>query len=213
MLNKHKVITKITTGGVVGIIRTDTAEQAQKVTQACVDGGVNAIEVTFTVDGAHRIIENLATSMPDVVIGAGTVLDAPTARIAILSGSQFIVGPTFNREVAMLCNRYATPYMAGCCTPTEMVTAMEYGVEIIKLFPALTVTPDILSAILPPLPQANFMPTGGVNLQNAAEWVRAGAVALGVGGDLVAGGKTGDYNKVTEAAKKYVQVIAQARQE
>lgn len=213
MLPKHKVITNILRVGVVAIVRTDLPENAEKIAQACFAGGLSAVEVTFTVRGAHRIIERLATTMEGEggVLGAGTVLDAPTARVAILSGAAYIVSPNFDRDTALLCNRYATPYMAGCSTATEIVCAMEYGVEIIKLFPAVGLQPTMLTALRAPLAQANFMPTGGINLGNAGAWIAAGAVALGVGGDLVAGAKTGDFAQITKNAIAYRQEVERAR--
>ena len=140
-------------------------------------------------------------------------MDSETARIAILSGARYIVSPSFDKHTAKICNRYAVPYLAGCYTPTEVVRAMEYGVDIIKLFPGSGRSPSIIKAYKAPLPQANIMPTGGVSLDNAGEWIKAGAVALGIGGDLTAGAKHGDYASITTKAKEYIQIVKKVREE
>ena len=147
MLAKHVLIANIIDVGVVAVVRADSANNAERIAYACLDGGLTAIELTFTVDGAHRIIEGLHNGMSrSCILGAGTVLDAETARIAILSGASYIVSPRFDINTALLCNRYAVPYMAGCYTPTEALRAMEYGVEIIKLFPAGSLGPSAVKA-------------------------------------------------------------------
>lgn len=217
MVPKHKIITEILEVGVVAIVRTQTADQAVKVVRACLDGGLSSVEITFTVDGAHRILEQLSADSSlasyKPILGAGTVLDSETARIAILSGASYIISPSFDAATATLCNRYAVPYMPGCYTPAEVVRAMEHGVDVIKLFPGSLLSPAAISAIRAPLPQANIMPTGGVSLENAAAWIRAGAVALGVGGDLVAGAKSGNYADISAKAKAYKEIVAQTRKE
>lgn len=212
MLEKHKIITDILSVGIIGIIRVDNKEDAYKTVDACLEAGLHSLEVTFTVHNAHRIIESLNAEHSELILGAGTILDSETARIAILSGSKYIVSPSFDTSTAMLCNRYAIPYIAGCYTPADMVVAMEYGVDVIKLFPSSGRDPSILKAYTAPLPQANIMPTGGVSLMNAADWIKAGAVALGVGGDLTDGIKTGDFARVTKTAKSYIEIIKQARE-
>ena len=211
MLKKHAIIKQILDVGVVAVVRTDSPPNAEKIVRACSDGGLSSVELTFTVDGASRIIEALHRALPHCLLGAGTVLDAESARIAILSGASYIVAPIFDRATALLCNRYAIPYMAGCYTPTEALQALEYGVEIIKLFPAAFLSPAAIKVLKAPLPQANFMPTGGITLKNAAEWISAGAVALGVGGDLVAGEKSGNFYEITNKATAYVEAVATAR--
>jgi 2-dehydro-3-deoxyphosphogluconate aldolase/(4S)-4-hydroxy-2-oxoglutarate aldolase len=146
------------------------------------------------------------------IVGAGTVLDATTARIAILKGAKFIVSPAFDKEVAEICNLYAIPYMAGCFTITEIITAMKAGVDVIKVFPGSSATPAYFKAVHGPLPQANLMPTGGVSLENAKDWIKAGAVAIGTGGDLTAPAKTGDYDEVTRRAAQFVSLVKEARE-
>ncbi len=213
MLKKHALIKSILDIGIVAIIRAESVESAEKAVEACIEGGLSAVELTFTVSGAPRLIEKLHSRIRhSCVLGAGTVLDSETARIAILSGASYIVSPNFDVSTALLCNRYAVPYMAGCYTPTEAVRAMEYGVEIIKLFPSSLHSPNIIKAFTAPLPQANIMPTGGVNLSNAKQWIAAGAVALGVGGDLTSGVKTGDFALVKEKALAYKKAVKEARE-
>lgn len=211
-IEKHRSVARIIDSGVVAVVRASSAEIAEQIVDACVAGGIHAVELTFTVDGAHRIIEKIRRASEDTcVLGAGTVLDSETARIAILSGASYIVSPGFDLPTARCCNRYGIPYMPGCFTATEIIQAMEYGADIIKLFPAGSCSPQTLSAFRAPLPQVNIMPTGGINAQNAKQWIAAGAVALGIGGDLVAGAKTGDFAQITRKASEYLTLVAEAR--
>jgi 2-dehydro-3-deoxyphosphogluconate aldolase / (4S)-4-hydroxy-2-oxoglutarate aldolase len=214
IMKKLDVLTKISECGVVAVVRADSKEEAIKISEACVEGGIQGIEVTFTVKGADEVIKELASiygENSNAVIGAGTVLDATTARIAILAGAQFVVSPTFDADTAKLCNLYQIPYMPGCMTITEMKHALEAGVDIVKLFPGNAFGPDFVTAVKAPLPQVNIMPTGGVNLDNVDRWIKNGCVAVGVGGNLVAPAKQGNYDKITEYAKQYVQKVQEAR--
>jgi len=210
---KHEILKRIMDVGVVAVVRAETSESAVLISKACMKGGVSAIEVTFTVPGAANVIEGLSKSFKseELIVGAGTVLDSETARIAILAGAQYIVSPGFDSETAKLCNRYQIPYMPGCLTITEMIKAMEWGSDIIKLFPGSAFGPSYVKAVKGPLPQANIMPTGGVSLDNVAEWIQNGVVAVGVGGELTAPAKKGDYDKVTDLAKAFVNAVAKAR--
>jgi 2-dehydro-3-deoxyphosphogluconate aldolase/(4S)-4-hydroxy-2-oxoglutarate aldolase len=210
---KYDILKRITDVGVVAVVRADSIEQATEISKACIKGGVNAIEVTFTVPGALHVIEALAHSFKksELIIGAGTVLDSETARLAILSGAQYIVSPAFDENTAKLCNRYQVPYMPGCLTITEMIKAMEYGSDIIKLFPGSAFGPSYVKAIFGPLPQVNIMPTGGVSLDNVSEWIKNGVVAVGVGGELTNPSKKGDYDGVTKLAKAFVEAVKLAR--
>ena len=212
---KLQVLSRIVESGLVAIIRTNSAEQAARIAEACAQGGVAALEVTFTVPGAAGVIGDLAKRYKpeEMVIGAGTVLDPETARAALLAGAQFLVSPALNGETARLANRYQIPYMPGAGTAREVVEAMECGAEIIKVFPGETLGPTFIKAVKAPLPQASLMPTGGVSLENAGTWIAAGAVALGVGGNLIAGAKTGDYASITALASRFIEVIREARQE
>lgn len=212
-MDKEKVLTRLTDAGLVAVVRANNAEEAVKISNACLEGGCPSIELTFTVPGANKVIEELAGRYQngEMLLGAGTVLDSETARIAILSGANYIVSPGFNLETAKLCNRYRVPYMAGCMTITEVITAMEAGVDIVKIFPADLFGPKIIKDIRGPLPQAKLMPTGGVDVSNVKEWIKAGAVAVGAGSSLTAGAKTGDYAKITETAKEFIKNIKEAR--
>lgn len=213
MIPKLKTLSKITECGLVAVVRAENSEQALKIADACVKGGVAGIEITFTVPGAAKVIEDLAKtySSGEMVIGAGTVLDPETARIAILSGAQFVVGPSVNVETIKLCNRYQIPVMPGCSTIKEIVEAMEAGADIIKVFPGETLGPNFVKAVKGPLPQAPLMPTGGVSLDNVADWIKAGCVAVGAGGNLTAGAKKGDYQSVTNIGKQFIEKIKAAR--
>jgi 2-dehydro-3-deoxyphosphogluconate aldolase / (4S)-4-hydroxy-2-oxoglutarate aldolase len=197
----------------VAIIRTDDSSQASRIVEACAQGGASAIEITFTVPGAAAIIEELSKRYPahQIALGAGTVLDPETARIAILAGARFVVSPSLNTHTARLCNRYQIPYLPGAGTIREIVEAMESGADIIKIFPGETLGPAFVKAARAPLPQAPLMPTGGVSIDNAAEWIRAGSVALGVGGNLTAGAKTGDFKSITDLARRFIAAIQEAR--
>lgn len=208
------IIQKMSDAGLVAVVRAENADEAIKISDACLDGGCSSIELTFTVPGAHRVIEALAEKYPngEMLLGAGTVLDSETARIAILSGAAYIVSPSFNLETAKLCNRYRIPYIPGCMTINEVITAMEAGADIIKIFPADLFGPKIIKDIKGPLPQAKMMPTGGVDVDNVGEWIKAGAVAVGAGSSLTKGAKTGDYKAITETAKKFIDGIRAARQ-
>lgn len=213
IMEKEQVISKLTETGLVAVVRADNADEAIRISDACLEGGCNAIELTFTVPGAHKVIEALAAKYPngEMLLGAGTVLDSETARIAILSGANYVVSPAFNAEAAKLCNRYRVPYIPGCMTITEVLTAMEAGADIIKIFPADLFGPKIIKDIKGPLPQAKLMPTGGVDVSNVDQWIKAGAAAVGAGSSLTAGAKTGDYKKITETAKEFIEKIKAAR--
>ena len=212
-MDKEQVLARIQQLGLVAVVRTENADQAKRVAEACLKGGVAALEVTFTVPGAHRAIEDLAREYAagELILGAGTVLDPETARIAMLSGAQYIISPSFDAATARTCNRYRVPYMPGVMTPRDAIEAMEAGVDILKVFPASLFGPEILKSFLGPLPYAKLMPTGGVSVQNAGEWIKAGAVALGAGSELTRGAKTGDYAQITETARAYVRAIEAAR--
>jgi 2-dehydro-3-deoxyphosphogluconate aldolase / (4S)-4-hydroxy-2-oxoglutarate aldolase len=209
---KIEVLQKIIASGLVSVIRADSLEQAERIAESCAAGGVGAVEITYTVPGATRVIEHFAKKFSGhVVLGAGTVLDPETARVAILAGAQFVVAPALNVETARLCNRYGVSYMPGAATIGEVLAAMECGADIVKVFPGETLGPAFVKAVSGPLPQAALMPTGGVTLENVGEWIAAGSVAVGVGSNLTAGAKTGDYAAITSLARKFVEKIKEAR--
>lgn len=211
-MKKADVLKKITDDALVAVIRAESREQAARIAEACAEGGVAALEITFTVPGAAGVIEHLAKDhSKKILLGAGTVLDPETARIAILAGATFIVSPAVSIETARLCNRYQVPYMPGAATIKEVIEGMECGAEIIKVFPGEILGPGFIKAVKGPLPQAQLMPTGGVNIENVDEWIKAGAVAIGAGSNLTAGAKTGDYASVTRVARQLVEKIKEAR--
>ncbi len=212
-MKRLETIRQITDSGVVAVIRAESKDEGIKIVDAVKKGGIKALEITMTVPGAVDIIKELSETYrnEDVIIGAGTVLDPETARLCILAGAKYIVSPSLNIETIKLCNRYRVPIMPGVMTVKEAVEALEYGAEILKVFPGNAFGPSIISSFRGPLPQGNFMPTGGVSLENAKDWIKAGAVAIGTGGDLTKGAKTGNYELVTETARKFVEAVKAAR--
>ncbi len=213
-MDKLETLSKIKDCGLVAVVRAKDENEAERITEACIEGGVAAIELTFTVPKAHRLIEHMAdryTGSGDIIIGAGTVLDSETARIAILSGAQYVVSPHLDDSILRLCARYRIACMPGVFTPTEAVRALENGADILKIFPGDIATPKFIKALHGPLPQAQMMPSGGVSLENAAEWIKAGAVALGAGGSLTGTAKDGDFSAITEKAKRFIEIIKESR--
>lgn len=209
-MKKYEVLKRIKEEKIVGIIRVDNVEKAEKTLDALYEGGLGVVELTFTIPYAHVILAELTKKYAGkMVIGAGTILDEATARIAILSGAEFLVTPTVNVDVIRLANRYGIPCLAGVNTPTELVAALECGVDVVKLFPASNFKPGIIKDLKAPFPNAEIMPTGGISLANIGEWIAAGAYACGVGGELVAGAKTGDYASVVKNAKTFKELVAE----
>ena len=214
-MGRIETLSKIKKAGIVAVVRATSIDQAQRITEACIEGGVAAIELTFTVPRADKLIEAMSEkySGGEIIIGAGTVLDSETARIAILCGAEYIVSPYFDPNTVRLCNRYGIPSMPGIFTPTEAVAAMEAGADVLKVFPGDVATPNFIKSVLGPLPQAQMMPSGGVSVDNVDKWIKAGAIAVGAGSSLTAGAKTGDYQKIAETGKLFVQKIKEARGE
>ena len=214
-MEKDKVLRRITECGLVAVVRAESSEQARKIADACAAGGVAAIEITFTVPGADQVIRDLSSTYKngDILIGAGTVMDAETARAAILAGAQYVVSPYLNTDKVRLCNRYQVPCMPGAMTIREIVEAMEAGADIVKIFPGELFGPGIIKAVRGPIPYAKLMPTGGVNLDNVQDWIQAGAVAVGAGSSLIRGAKTGDYTSITNTAREFIAKIKAAREE
>jgi len=210
MDKKINIIKKLGEEKLVAVIRAESKEQGFKIVEAVKNGGIKFLEVTLTVPGAVDIIRELVKKYKDedVCIGAGTVLDSETARIAILAGAQYIVSPCFDEDVMKMCNRYRVPIMPGAQTVREVVSALEMGADVIKVFPGDAFSPSIIKSFKGPLPQGNFMPTGGVSLDNVKDWLAAGAYAVGTGSSLTAGAKTGDYAAVEEEARKFVAEVA-----
>ena len=202
-MKKFDILNQISNIGVVAVVRGNSKEEAIKIADACIAGGVCAIELTYTVPGARGIIEALVekyASNKEVVIGAGSVLDPETCK----AGAKFIVAPSFNEGVAKLANRYQIPYIPGTQTIKEIVTAMEFGSDVIKVFPGDILGPRFVKDVKGPIPYASLMPSGGVDIDNIKDWVKAGVVAVSAGSSLTAGAKKGDFALVTETAKKFI---------
>ncbi len=205
---------RILSTGIVAVIRSNDGEVLVDVAEALVAGGVDIVEITFTVPKPHQVLERVADRLGDrAVVGAGTVLDAETARIALLAGAQFVVTPVVALPVIELCRRHGKLVASGAFTPTEVLTAWQAGADIVKIFPAEIGGPAHLKAIRGPLPQVRLMPTGGVTLSTAAEFLRAGARALGVGGSLVseAAIKTRDFAQITSLARQFTEIVRKTR--
>jgi len=197
-------------------MRAPRGELLADVAEALLAGGVEAMEVTFTVPETHRVLEKVAQRLGDrIVLGAGTVLDPETARIAMLSGAQFIVSPAVSLPTIEICRRYARPILPGALTPTEVLTAWQAGADIVKIFPSELTGPGYLKALRGPLPQVRMMPTGGVNLDTAADFLRAGACALGIGGSLVEpkAVAAGDMKRIESLARQYIEIVRKTRAE
>ena len=201
--------------GIVAIIRADDSSQLIKAARAIKDGGIKAIEVTMTTPGALKVIKEISEKLQDeIMIGAGSVLDAQTARLAILSGAEFIVCPVLNKEVITLCSRYGVIVLPGAYTPTEILTAWEQGADLVKVFPADIGGPGYIKTVKAPLPQVALVPTGGVNLDNAGDFINTGASAIAVGGSLVNNKliNAGRFDLIQETAEKFVDAVKKARQ-
>jgi len=210
MDKKLQLLSKLGEEKLVAVIRAESEEQGFKVVDAVKKGGIKFLEVTLTVPGAIDIIKELAKRYKneEIYLGAGTVLDPETARAAILAGAQYLVSPCFNPEVMKMGNRYRIPVMPGAQTIKEIVACLEMGADVVKIFPGDAFTPNIIKSFKGPLPQGQFMPTGGVSLGNVKDWLAAGAYALGTGSNLTAGAKTGDFDAVTKEAEKFVSEVA-----
>jgi len=199
------------------VVRATSAKQAQLAAQAVCAGGIPVVEVTMTVPGAVELIAQLAkTSGVEILIGAGTVLDAETARRCLDAGAQFIVSPGFDLDTVRFVKQQGTLIMAGALTPTEVINAWKAGSDFLKIFPCGSMGgAKYLKALKAPLPQVPMIPTGGVNLETAADMIRAGAEALGIGGELVSASAlaSGDTQPITDAARKYIAIVREARQE
>lgn len=209
-LSKSEVLKQMQQIGLVPVLRAESEDQAIAVAEAIADGGVTCLEITMTVPGAIRVMTRLAKDRPDILIGAGTVLDAETARMCMLEGAQFIVSPAFNARVVEMCQRYSIAVLPGALTPTEVITAWQAGADVIKVFPCSAMGgAPYLKSLKAPLPQVELIPTGGVSLATAHHFLEAGAFALGVGADLVdtKALSEGRREKITESAKAYMKIV------
>jgi len=214
-MNKSEVIQQIRDIGLIPVVRATSTDEAMRAIDAIREGGVSVLEITMTVPGAIGVIEQVSRAYgKDAVVGAGTVLDAETARACILSGAQFIVSPALNLDTIEACRRYGVAVMPGALTPTEVVQAWTAGADFVKVFPAGALGgASYLKALKAPLPQIELVPTGGVSLKTAADFIKAGASALGVGADLVdiKAIRDGQANVITERAKQFVEIVREAR--
>lgn len=220
-MKKLRVLQQLAEAGVVAVLRADSAEEVAEMARRAVKGGIKAIEITMTVPFALRAIEQLSQEFSSeapreadnyAVIGVGTVLDPETARAAILAGAEYVVSPSLNPETVRLCNRYAIPVLPGTMTIQDIQSALELGVDIVKLFPGNLYSPGVIPTIKGPLPQANVMPTGGVSLDNLKDWIKAGAVAVGIGSDLTKEAvRTGDFSLIERKAAAYMAAYREAK--
>ncbi|WP_026565102.1 bifunctional 2-keto-4-hydroxyglutarate aldolase/2-keto-3-deoxy-6-phosphogluconate aldolase [Bacillus sp. UNC41MFS5] len=214
MPRKLANLKKIYESGIVLIIRSESEEEALAVSEAAIKGGIQALEITMSVPNALNVIRTLSNKYKDkgILIGAGTILDGETARAAILAGAELLVSPQLNPEMIKMANRYQAITISGAFTPRDVIETLEAGADIVKLFPAEVVGPKYVSAIMAPVPEAPIVPTGGVTPENVHEWLEAGCIGVGVGSYISkAARKDGDYQKVTTAAKEFVEAVANAQ--
>ena len=208
------VLDRILDCGVVAVLRADSSSELLDVSKALREGGVVAIEVTMTVPGALKLIEEAASQMQDTIVGVGSVLDPETARSAILAGAEYVVSPILNLDVIQMAKRYGKVVMPGAFTPTEILTAWQAGADVVKVFPASAGGPSYFKDIKGPLPQVRLMPTGGVDIKTTPEFIKAGACAVGVGSAMAdkAAVANRDWKKLTETASGFVEVVRKARE-
>lgn len=214
MQEKLEIISRLTENGVVAVIRNIPKEKVGKVAESLIAGGVNALEVTLDGEDAFRVIEKLVVEFENqAVIGAGTVLDGVSAELAIRSGAEFIVSPVLKEDVIQTTLRSGKISIPGAITPTEMLTAIELGAHIVKVFPASVGGPEFIKNVRGPLPQISIIPTGGIDLENAADFIKSGAIAIGAGGNLVDNTAIAEnnYEYITNVAREYVKIVKSAR--
>lgn len=213
-MEKTAVLSSLRNLGLVPVLRAESEEQALALADAIAKGGVTTMEVTMTVPGAIRVMRKLAEARPDLLIGAGTVLDPETARMCMLEGAQYVVSPALNVKTIEMCQRYGVAVLPGALTPTEVITAWQAGADVVKIFPASAMGgAKYLKGLKAPLPQVEMIPTGGVSQTTAREFLEAGAFALGVGADLVDPKMIakGTPEVITENAAKYIQIVKEFR--
>ena len=206
MKYKFELLRHLKTNGIVAVIRAESKGQALKIVDFAYQGGIKAIEITMTVPGAIDVIKNISSKFStELLIGAGTILDSETARLAILAGAEFIVSPHLDIEIIKTANRYQKVVMPGAMTVREVILSMEHGADVVKIFPSGLFGPEIIKAIKGPLPQAPLMPTGGINLNNLQEWFKAGVFCVGIGSSLTKDAiEKGDYTIVKDRAQEFI---------
>jgi 2-dehydro-3-deoxyphosphogluconate aldolase/(4S)-4-hydroxy-2-oxoglutarate aldolase len=213
-MSRDTTLKRILDGGIVAVVRSESPEQLARVVAALAEGGVTAAEITFTVPDAVSVIRQVRRELGDkIVLGAGTVLDPETARAALLAGAEYLVSPVVNLDVIRLARRYDKVVMPGAFTPTEVLAAWEAGADVVKVFPADVGGPNYLKALKGPLPQVRLMPTGGVDLNTAEPFLKAGACCLGVGGQLVEpkAVKEGNFDRLRDLAAQYAAIVKRVR--
>ena len=214
-MSKETQLRQVLDCGIVAVVRSPDSAQLVDVCRALADGGATVVEITMTVPDALQVVSRVRAALGDrVLLGAGTILDPETARAALLAGAEYVVAPTLNLEVIRACQRYSKLVMPGAFTPTEILTAWEAGADVVKVFPADVLGPAFFKAVRAPLPQVRLMPTGGVDLKTAPDFLKAGACCLGVGGQLVEPKAVAERNfdRIRELARQYVAVVRQTRQ-
>lgn len=209
MSHRSEILTQLKENFVFAVIRGGESKEAYKIAEHCIIGGIRNIEVTYTIPRASKIIYELSNQFQqdDIMIGAGTVLDSATANEAILAGAKFIVSPHFDIEISRVCNRYAIPYLPGCSSVTEIMTAMESGVDVVKLFPGGLLNTDFIRDVHGPIPFASMMPSGGVSINNIHDWIAAGAWAVGIGGALTKDISVQGFRSVQENAAEFINEV------
>jgi 2-dehydro-3-deoxyphosphogluconate aldolase/(4S)-4-hydroxy-2-oxoglutarate aldolase len=209
MLQKYEVLNEMHKGYLVAVIRGKNKEDAVEISKQVFKGGIRSLEVTFSTPGAEDAIAELSRlGEPQMIVGAGTVLDEETARIAIMKGARYIVSPHFDGAIATMCNRYAIPYLPGCGSVTEIMQALTFGVDVCKLFPGSLLGPSFIKDVKGPIPHVQLMPSGGVSLDNIDKWVNNGAFAVGIGSALTKGVTEGDYSSVQKVASQFMDKLA-----
>ncbi|MDT0694969.1 bifunctional 2-keto-4-hydroxyglutarate aldolase/2-keto-3-deoxy-6-phosphogluconate aldolase [Mammaliicoccus sciuri] len=207
-MKKYKILNQLHENYLVAVVRGNDEDETKKIVDEIIKGGFKNIEITFTVPNAEEVINQVHKQYgDDIVLGAGTVLDAATAQIAINKGAQYIVSPHLDTNISKLCNVYSIPYLPGCSSATEIIEALRYGSDLIKLFPGGQLGAGFIKDIKGPVPNVELMPSGGVNLDNVSDWIETGSFAVGIGGDLTKEFTGNNYEVISEKAQKYVEAV------
>lgn len=212
-MKKYNILRQLQNNYVFAVVRGYDAQDAKNISESVFKGGIKNIEVTFTTPNAEKVIQSLVKENKDtdMLVGAGTVMDVPTARIAVLNGAQFIVSPHFDKNIAEICNLHSIPYLPGCATVTEVSQALKAGVDVVKVFPGGLLGPKFIKDIHGPIPHVEMMPSGGVSVDNVDEWIKAGAWAVGVGSGLT--NNTNTQEDIVENAALFIEKVNEIRGE
>lgn len=213
-MKKFEVLNNLQRGYLVAVVRGKNKDDAVEIARHAYKGGICSLEITFSTPGAEDAIAELVRcGNSNMIVGAGTVLDSETARIAIMKGASYIVSPHFDSDIAIMCNRYSTPYLPGCGSVTEIMNALTFGVDVVKLYPSNLLGPDFIKDVKGPIPHVEIMPSGGVTIENIDKWVKGGAFAIGIGSALTKEVANGDYNSVQKVAREFVDKLAAIKEE